>query len=193
MEKNPLQDIIARTCLDRPFREEFLRDPAGVLRRSGIQVPEGISIRVIENTDENIHIILPSGSRDEPAGWACEEAAEPGTEITATGLTIRWERDRIRLTGRITAENAADLRQQLEKVRGDFLLDFRDVSYMGSAGLGVLLATQKRLAAGGRKLYLGNVMPAIRNIFSLTGMESFFAFIDTDSAASGWWMTCPLM
>lgn len=192
MEKNPLHDIIARTCLDRTFRKEFLEDPARVLQRCGIQVPEGISIQVIENTDENIHIVLPSGSNDEPAGWACDKMAETGEEITVAGLTIQWDRESILLTGRITAENAPTLRQQLEKVAGDFLVDFRGVTFMSSAGLGVFLGTQKRLSSGGKKLYLGNVTPAVRNIFSLTGMEPFFKFIDHEPG-EGWWMAFPII
>lgn len=191
MEKNPLHDIIARTCLDRTFREDFLRDPAGVLRRSGIQVPEGISIRVIENTDENIHIVLPAGPHDEPSEWACEKTAAARKEITVAGLTIRWAQDRILLAGRITADNAPTLRQQLEKVEGEFLIDFREVTFMSSAGLGVLLATQKRLSRSGKKLYLGNVIPEVRNIFSLSGMEPFFEFIYPE-AEEGWWMAFPI-
>ena len=192
MEKNPLHDIIARTCLDRTFRNEFIKDPAKVLLRSGIQVPEGVSIKVIENKDNDIYVVLPSDPLNEPAGWASGKTAVSPEEISEGGLTIKWAQDRIFLIGRITGENATVLCQQLEKVTRDFLVDFREVVFMGSAGLGVLLATQKRLHGSGRKLYLGNVPPTVRNIFSVTGMEPLFQFIDTDTAI-GWWMAAPIM
>lgn len=192
MEKNPLHDIIVRTCLDRTFRSEFIEDPAKVLRRFGIQVPEGISIKVIENKDNDIHIVLPSDPLNEPAGWASGKMAVSPEEITATGLTIKWAQDRMLLAGRITAENAPALCQQLDKVTQDFLIDLREVVFMGSAGLGVFLATQKRLHSNGRKLYLGNVPPTVRNIFSLSGMEPFFQFIDSEPGV-GWWMAFPII
>jgi len=62
MKHNPLSDIITRTCLDKAFREEFIGNPVAVLRREGIEAPAGVTVKVVENTDNRLHIVLPSTS-----------------------------------------------------------------------------------------------------------------------------------
>ena len=173
MEKNPLNDIIARTCTDKSFRRELLSDPAGVLRRAGIEVPRGIGIRVIENTDEKVYLVLPASQDERPAAGR----PRPGEEARTSDLLMKWSLHGLDLIGRITVEGAQALRLELDKVGEDLTIDFEKVSFMGSAGLAVLLATRKRLAAEGKELCLCDVQPAVRNIFSLSGMDSFFKII----------------
>jgi anti-sigma B factor antagonist len=190
MDKNPLSDILIRTCTDKSFREEFLRDAAGVLRRSGIQVPEGVSVKVIENSDERIHVVLPTSLTDQPANWARDERPKPGEEVEKGGLLIQWTEGGISLIGRINSENAPVLKQELNRVKGNLYVDFKQVTYMSSAGLGVLLATQKRLTSDKKELFLCDVAAPIRNIFSLSGLDSLFQFVSTD-VANNWWMAFP--
>lgn len=190
MDKNPLNDIIIRTCTEKGFREEFIRNPADVLRRYGVQVPDGLEIKVLENTDERIHITLPTDLAAQPANWKREERPAPGETTEKAGLSIQWTEDGLLLDGRVTSENAPSLKNELNRVKGNLYVDFSRVTYMSSAGLGVLLATQKRLRANHKELFLCDVAPAIRNIFSLSGMESFFQFITGDNVKN-WWMAFP--
>ena len=192
MEKNPLNDIVARSCTDKLFRQELLKDPAGVLRRASIQVPEGITIKIIENTDEKIHVVLPTSLEQQPAAWVWEGRPEPGGESRVGDLLMKWSAHGLEITGRITAEGAQALRVELDKVSGNVVIDFGKVTFMGSAGLGVLLALRKRLAVSGKELYLCDVPPAIRSIFSLSGMDSFFKFVSGD-VKNTWWMAFPIM
>ena len=78
------------------------------------------------------------------------------------------------LTGRFDAS-------QVEKARGVFLalsegktLDFSGLDYISSAGLGVLLAAQKRLSSKGQKLRLINVNSHIRDVFRFSGFDQIF-------------------
>lgn len=190
MDKNPLSDILIRACTDKAFREELLRDAAGVLRRSGIQVPEGIVVKVLENTDERIHVVLPTNLTDQPANWAHDERPAPGEEKEEAGLVIQWTENGLSLIGRISSENAPVLKQELNRVKANLYIDFKGITYMSSAGLGALLATQKRLMSDKKELFLCDVAPAIRNVFSLSGLDSLFQFITMD-AANNWWMAFP--
>jgi anti-sigma B factor antagonist len=70
---------------------------------------------------------------------------------------------------------------QVEKARGIFLalnegktVDFAQLDYISSAGLGVLLAAQKRLSQRGQSLRLINVNSHIRDVFRFSGFDQIF-------------------
>jgi len=52
--------IVARAWTDDTFRQRLLADATAVLRDEGIEVPEGLEIRVLENTGKLFHLVLPS-------------------------------------------------------------------------------------------------------------------------------------
>jgi Nitrile hydratase, alpha chain len=51
--------LMARAWADPAFKAKLLADPASVLKESGLQVPAGITIKVVENTDKVVHLTLP--------------------------------------------------------------------------------------------------------------------------------------
>ena len=53
-------------------------------------------------------------------------------------------------------------------------LDCGQLEYISSAGLGVLLKTQKRLLATGGKLRLVRLKPHLRDIFTYSGFDQLF-------------------
>ncbi len=70
---------------------------------------------------------------------------------------------------------------QTEKARSIFLsltegktVDFSQLDYISSAGLGILLAAQKRLAQRGQSLKLINVNSHIRDVFHFSGFDQIF-------------------
>lgn len=70
---------------------------------------------------------------------------------------------------------------QVEKARGVFLslnegrtVDFSGLDYISSAGLGVLLAAQKRLSQRGQSLRLVHVNNHIRDVFRFSGFDQIF-------------------
>ena len=80
----------------------------------------------------------------------------------------------IRLSGRFDASQVQKAKEILERVDGPAVVDFSDLSYISSAGLGVLFSAQKRLTAGGPGLTLKNLSPHIREIFSIAGFDRIF-------------------
>ena len=66
------------------------------------------------------------------------------------------------------------MRVFLEKVNGTVTLDCGDLEYISSAGLGVLLKTQKRLTATGGKLRLIGVSRHLQDIFLYSGFDQIF-------------------
>ncbi len=55
-----LQQVAAKAADDDSYRQRLLDDPAAVLSDAGITVPTGVTVVVHENTDEQIHLVLPT-------------------------------------------------------------------------------------------------------------------------------------
>jgi hypothetical protein len=52
-------DVFARTMTDPEFKAQFIADPAGVLSAAGVEVPEGLTIKVVENSSSTFYVVLP--------------------------------------------------------------------------------------------------------------------------------------
>jgi anti-sigma B factor antagonist len=88
---------------------------------------------------------------------------------------IRWgEGGRVVLSGRFDASQAEKAEAFLSGVTGSVDLDFHDLQYISSLGLGILLRTQKRLSADGGTLRLVRVSRHIREIFRFSGFDRIF-------------------
>jgi anti-sigma B factor antagonist len=80
----------------------------------------------------------------------------------------------VRLTGRLDAAQAPVAQSALDGVTGNVTLDCKQLEYISSAGLGVLLKTQKRLLASGGKLRLTSLSAHIRDVFVYSGFDQIF-------------------
>lgn len=80
----------------------------------------------------------------------------------------------IRLAGRLDSNQVDMTRTVLEKVQTTVKVDFAELRYISSAGLGLLLGTQKRLIDSGHKLEIINMTPHIRDIFTIAGFDFIF-------------------
>ena len=80
----------------------------------------------------------------------------------------------VAIAGRLDAAQCPAAQAFLDKVQGTVTLDCRKLEYISSAGLGVLLKTQKRLMAAGGKLKLAGVNPHLRDIFAYSGFDQIF-------------------
>ena len=54
------------------------------------------------------------------------------------------------------------------------LIDFQDVTFMDSSGLGALVLALKTVRAAGSKLYICSVNEQIKMLFELTSMDRVF-------------------
>jgi len=82
--------------------------------------------------------------------------------------------DRVVMSGRFDAAQAEKAEAFLSDVRGSVDVDFHDLQYISSLGLGILLRTQKRLAGTGATLRLVRVSRHIREIFRFSGFDRIF-------------------
>jgi Nitrile hydratase, alpha chain len=53
------QQLIARSWSDPVLKEKLIADPEGVLEAEGLSVPAGVTVRVLENTDKVVNLVLP--------------------------------------------------------------------------------------------------------------------------------------
>ena len=78
------------------------------------------------------------------------------------------------LSGRFDATQVDWVREELKKVNTSCTLNMRDLEYISSAGLGVLLGAQKRLSESNAGLTLTNLNKHIREIFEIAGFDRVF-------------------
>ncbi len=51
--------VVARTWSDASFKELLLADPAKALKEYGIAFPQGVTVKVMEDSADVVHLILP--------------------------------------------------------------------------------------------------------------------------------------
>ena len=56
--------FMARVWSDPQLKGRLMQDPKSVLREHGMPVPEGIDLRVVENTDHVFYMVLPPAPTD---------------------------------------------------------------------------------------------------------------------------------
>lgn len=83
----------------------------------------------------------------------------------------------VALAGRLDAAQAPAAQRFLDGVQGTVTLDCAALEYISSAGLGVLLKTQKRLMAAGGKLRLVGVSRHLRDILQYSGFDRIFEVV----------------
>jgi anti-anti-sigma factor len=78
------------------------------------------------------------------------------------------------MAGRLDAAQCPAAQSFLDRVQGPVTLDCSRLEYISSAGLGVLLKTQKRLMASAGKLRLAGVNRHLQDIFQYSGFDQIF-------------------
>lgn len=86
----------------------------------------------------------------------------------------RGEDGTILLRGRLDAVQAERLADLFARIVTSSTIDFRELDYISSAGLGILFETHKRLSEAGAALRLVNLKPHIRELFGIGGFDQIF-------------------
>jgi anti-sigma B factor antagonist len=81
------------------------------------------------------------------------------------------------------AEVGAAVRALIAKGETRIVFDFAKVTYMGSTGVGCLLAAQKDAAAKSGGVAIVRPPPTLRKMFRTLGLEKAFPIYDTREAA----------
>jgi hypothetical protein len=69
--------VVERAWHDEGFKKRLLSNPAAVLKEEGIEPPQGVQVKLVENTQNVIHLTLPA----KVAG----ELSEKDLELVAAG------------------------------------------------------------------------------------------------------------
>ncbi|MBO5669009.1 MAG: STAS domain-containing protein [Candidatus Methanomethylophilaceae archaeon] len=80
----------------------------------------------------------------------------------------------VRIDGRIDSVTSPELKAALDELPADITdltLDFKDVPYISSAGLRVLLTNHKKLMGSG-SMKLINVSNEVMDVFEITGFKN---------------------
>ena len=89
--------------------------------------------------------------------------------------------DDIELVGRLDTSHADTAERFLAGVETSCVMDLSRLDFISSSGLGVLLITQKRLAASGASLKLVRLNERMRHVFRYSGFDKVFDIEDGES------------
>ncbi|MEH2315310.1 MAG: STAS domain-containing protein [Nostoc sp.] len=92
----------------------------------------------------------------------------------------------IKLTGNLNATTSQEFRQNITNILETgakiVLVDFKDVTFMDSSGLGALVLAFKTLRAADSKLVLCSISEQVRILFELTNMDKVFEIFPNQDA-----------
>ena len=81
----------------------------------------------------------------------------------------------IELKGRLDTTTSPELDKAIKNeniTESLVILDFKELEYISSAGLRVLLATKKSLDAEGKSLEIRNINEVVKEVFNVTGFSN---------------------
>jgi anti-anti-sigma factor len=82
--------------------------------------------------------------------------------------------EKVLLTGRLDASQVEKADAVLQKVSKSCVIDFTELDYISSAGLGILIALRKRLGSNGHTVKITNMNKHIQDVFRYAGMDKIF-------------------
>ena len=59
-QRNQLAALFAACWKDEALKQRFMADPKAVLAEYGMDVPDGMAVNVVENTDTTVYITMPA-------------------------------------------------------------------------------------------------------------------------------------
>jgi hypothetical protein len=54
-----MRQVIAKAWADEAFRQRLLSNATATLKGEGIEVPDGVEMRIVENTEKLFHLVIP--------------------------------------------------------------------------------------------------------------------------------------
>ena len=84
-QRNALAKVFAACWKDEALKARFMADPKAVLAEYGMDVPDGIDVNVVENSDNTVHITMPAAPAS-AADLSDEEMANAAGGLNSKGL-----------------------------------------------------------------------------------------------------------
>lgn len=60
-----IDDLALRSATDETFRAALIADPRAALTAEGVDLPEAVTVRVVESTPDHIRIAIPPALNDD--------------------------------------------------------------------------------------------------------------------------------
>lgn len=87
------------------------------------------------------------------------------------------------VAGKIDARTMGDfeggIRAVMDAGHHNIVIDFADVPFISSAGLGILMSVIEEIREGGGDLMMARVQPEVYRIFDMLEFTTLFRFFDT--------------
>ena len=124
--------------------------------------------------------------------WARVETLEIAENPSGPMLTLNElhspQARILAISGKIDAKTMGDfeagIRGVLDAGCVNLVLDFAEVSFISSAGFGILMSVIEEIREAGGDLLLARVQPEIYRIFDMLDFTTLFQFFDTVEAAA---------
>ena len=71
--------LVQRAWSDPQFKARLIADPAAVLAQAGVPVPPGVAVKVVEDTADLMHLVLPPREDAEEMGDEALDLVVGGT------------------------------------------------------------------------------------------------------------------
>ncbi len=79
---------IARAWTDPDYKTKLLSDPHAALAEAGVEVPAGTTIKVMENTADTVHVVLPPAPEGNLSQEALDKIAAGNCLAPSAGLLL---------------------------------------------------------------------------------------------------------
>ena len=100
-------------------------------------------------------------------------------EVTSSEDENKWKTTTITCHGRLVSDTASELKEVVKPMiaeGGRIVIDFADLKYLDSLGLGTLVGLKvSAVNKGFCKLELVNLSPRVRELLSLTNLTELFS------------------
>ena len=95
--------------------------------------------------------------------------------------------DVLELNGELDAHTASQLENSLKRLikqeQHQIIVNFKDLDYIASAGLGVFMAYIEDVRAQGGDIKLANMNPKVYNVFDLLGFPTLYDIVQKEEDA----------
>src|SRR5437764_3009624 len=108
--------------------------------------------------------------------WVAQSGTAGDGSVTWQDRVMTDSADTVALTGDLDVAVAPDVRQRLDELlarqaSGVGIVDLRDVTFLDSAILGVLVGAARRARDAGGDLEVHAPPPMVRRLFAVTGVD----------------------
>ena len=88
-QSKKIGQVLAKCWSDESFKKKLLADPVGTLKSEGAKMPEGMTVKVTENTDKVFNLVIPAKPTDLTDADLDKVAGGGGLCIGGGGFTMQ--------------------------------------------------------------------------------------------------------